>query len=70
MAKYDDLNTPAVAVVGLLGTILTVAIILALVVVHDRVDARLEHAFATCPDGHLAKANMIDKVTLSSIPRN
>lgn len=43
MAKYDDLNTPAVAVVGLLGTILTVAIILALVVVYNRIDARMEY---------------------------
>ncbi|MEE8452429.1 MAG: hypothetical protein V3R99_10965 [Thermoguttaceae bacterium] len=43
MAKYDDLNTPAVAVVGLVGTILTVAVVLALVVVYNRIDARLEY---------------------------
>jgi len=43
MAKYDDLNTSAVAVVGLLGTILTVAVILGLVVLYNRVDARLEY---------------------------
>ena len=43
MAKYDDLNTPAVAVVGLLGTILTVAVILVLIVVYNRIDARLDY---------------------------
>ncbi|HYW78543.1 MAG TPA: hypothetical protein VE890_03165 [Thermoguttaceae bacterium] len=43
MAKYDDLNTPAVAVVGLLGAILTVATILAVFVLYQRVDSRLEY---------------------------
>lgn len=44
MAKYDDdLNTPAIAVVGLVSTILIVAIVLVLSVLYYRVEARLDY---------------------------
>ena len=40
MATQDDLNTPAVAVVGLIGTIIVLAIVLLLTVVFRRAESR------------------------------
>lgn len=40
MAAQDDLNTPAVAVVGLVGAIVVFAIIVLLMVVFQRVESR------------------------------
>ena len=42
MATHDDLNTPAIAVVGFVGAIVVLAIILLLMIVFHQVEARQE----------------------------
>lgn len=44
MATHDDLNTPAIAVVGLIGTLIVLAIVVLLVVVFHQVEARQRYA--------------------------
>ena len=44
MATRDDLNTPVIAVVGLLGAIVVFALIVLLMVVFHRVEARQRYA--------------------------
>jgi len=44
MATHDDLNTPAIAVVGLIGTLIVSAIVVLLIVVFHQVEARQRYA--------------------------
>ncbi len=44
MATHDDLNTPAIAVVGLIGALIVLAIVVLLMVVFHQVEARHRYA--------------------------